>query len=168
MKMYSFNSSVNCLKTFLRGRGGGEELQYNYLHFHDTIFSHKLKEQKSIKNKYNNANFFRRLKVALTWSNSTTSEKMSPIGRSCFTTSVLILKGILATTCKQKSQIDSRFRTQIHKQYSQHNLLNSRVEKQNGFKPNFINFFLEYEGIIWIIYNHRQQNPKWISQREDK
>ena len=39
----------------------------------------------------------------LTWSNRTTSEKMSPIGSSSLITSVLILKGILVTTCKQNT-----------------------------------------------------------------
>ena len=41
----------------------------------------------------------------LTWSKRTTSEKMSPIGRSCLTTSVLILKGMLATTCIEATKL---------------------------------------------------------------
>lgn len=41
-------------------------------------------------------------KMLPTWSKRTTSENISPIGRSCLTTSVLMLKGMLETTCKEK------------------------------------------------------------------
>lgn len=40
----------------------------------------------------------------LTWRSRTTSENMSPIGSNSLMTSVLILNGMLATTCKQHTQ----------------------------------------------------------------